>query len=808
MASNAAVNPFAKYAQGAEATPSGADGTDGTNPFAKFAPANEDAAREPAVPSVPMAGLSADEQRSYESRPRTQAPSWWDELRASPVGGALQTVLRSGQGIEQLGLHTAADLADLGGHAPNPVADAIRGASEHTDESIRAQNEDYEAAKQRVIAGSSHPRVMQAMINTGENMGSMINPAGMAGSAIGDAGTIGNAALRGAVSGGAYGASMPVMSDDEENFWVDKAFQMLKGAGIGGVAGAASGALTREPHEPTDVAKRYVANLVEKSGKTPDDLEAAQQAAGDKPITAAEAIGPQGEINLMAAARRKGETGEAVGAAMTERAKNRPDRVMDDMAASSGIDPKAARGVMDDVIAAGRAKATPLYKQAFSGGSTAPLQDQLERSFDQASRDHAAAMQAVSDAENAMTMAKAPHLPSDNVYAASSANQSEREAAAQLDTAMAAEEQARQTKEAIRNMLQRSQSDEAEGVNGGVWSPRLQQFLDSPEVKAGISRGLTIQRREALASGEPFNPNEYALKGFDENGDPIVGNVPNLRLLDAGKRGLDAMLEDYRDKTTGKMQWNEESRSLEAVRKAYVDEIDHVAPPEYGQARSAASDYLSANHAFQLGQKSILNNRVTEAQFRGMVKNMSTSDIEAMKGGIANKIFDLAQTGTIRPKAFMTPLAQAKLEIALGPTQARNFVDNLESEAAMKAFEQRAQAVAGSQTTPLAQASRDMDEFENPARPTLSHAAEFIRHPVRGTLAGVLNLGQRAINASRTRGLGVEGRNEVGRLLMLPPKELADVLRNAAAPPAARPAPNVPVWNAPAALAINAATKP
>lgn len=164
------------------------------------------------------------------------SPSMMDRLRTSPLGAAGQTLLRAGQGVEQLAVHGIASAADLGGYAPNPVADALHGVAANVDTAIAGQNQGYEDAGARVDAASTDPRLSIALRKTGETMGNMVNPAGMAGNVIEAAPTIMNAAVRGATSGAGFAASQPVTGT--ANYWTEKAKQV----GTGGLTGAVTGA--------------------------------------------------------------------------------------------------------------------------------------------------------------------------------------------------------------------------------------------------------------------------------------------------------------------------------------------------------------------------------------------------------------------------------------------------------------------------------------------------------------------------------------------------------------------------------------
>lgn len=140
------------------------------------------------------------------------------------------------------------------------------------------------------------------------------------------------------------------------------------------------------------------------------------------------------------------------------------------------------------------------------------------------------------------------------------------------------------------------------------WSPRLQQFLDDPVTAQAAREGVKIQRLDALAKGKPFKPTDYSFS-FDESGEPIISwagkgdkDVPNLRTLQSVKEGLDAMVEQYRDTTTGKLVLTKHGKALNDVRAAFRDELKRVAPPEYGQALDAWAGPSQSKDAIEAGQ--------------------------------------------------------------------------------------------------------------------------------------------------------------------------------------------------------------
>lgn len=178
--------------------------------------------------------------------------------------------------------------------------------------------------------------------------------------------------------------------------------------------------------------------------------------------------------------------------------------------------------------------------------------------------------------------------------------------------------------------------------SGPITSNRIQDLLEQPEIQQGIGRGLKIQRIEAAANGTKFDPNDYAVTGIEQPtrmntimkaiinadpsikdmGAPIIEGVPNMRLLDAGKKGLDAMIENEKNPVTGKM--TEMGRALTKLKTAYVGELDNV-NPDYAAARQAYADPASRLTALNNGRSF---DTYDPEEIQNFFQNPKTSDAE------------------------------------------------------------------------------------------------------------------------------------------------------------------------------------
>ena len=80
-----------------------------------------------------------------------------------------------------------------------------------------------------------------------------------------------------------------------------------------------------------------------------------------------------------------------------------------------------------------------------------------------------------------------------------------------------------------------------------VWSPRLQNFLDDPVMQQGLRRGMELERIDSVTHNRPFDPTTLGVD-LDQEGNVAFRTAPNMRVLDAAKRGLDFMIADERNR--------------------------------------------------------------------------------------------------------------------------------------------------------------------------------------------------------------------------------------------------------------------
>jgi hypothetical protein len=95
---------------------------------------------------------------------------------------------------------------------------------------------------------------------------------------------------------------------------------------------------------------------------------------------------------------------------------------------------------------------------------------------------------------------------------------------------------------------------------------------------------------------------------FDAAGNNIKMGVPNMRTLNVLKKGIDDILEGYRNPTTGKLVLDEYGRAVDMYRKSLVAELKK-ANPDYAKALETWSGPASVSEAVGLGRQAATRGR-------------------------------------------------------------------------------------------------------------------------------------------------------------------------------------------------------
>jgi hypothetical protein len=164
-----------------------------------------------------------------------------------------------------------------------------------------------------------------------------------------------------------------------------------------------------------------------------------------------------------------------------------------------------------------------------------------------------------------------------------------------------------------------------------VWSPRLEEFLNHPEMRKALDMGWKSESMQSLARKEAITASQMGVDVGIDGSTKLLGK-PNVRVLDMAKRGLDAMIAKERDPLTGRL--SSEGRDLNMLKQAYVEAIDEADTSGlYKKARKTWAGYEASMDAINMG-KTIFKSHPEE--MAAEVAKMSPADREFFRIGVAD----------------------------------------------------------------------------------------------------------------------------------------------------------------------------
>ena len=593
---------------------------------------------------------------------------------------------------------------------------------------------------------------------------------------------------------------------------------------VGGFAGGLAGDLrtVKSPNAlPREdaLAMRYVDKM---AGDAP--LDQVRDAPSE--MFGAEALGQSGKRALGSLARREGATGEALNAEVSGRQLGRPGRLLDAFASVSGVHPEAASGDLQRLVDAGRVKAAPLYEQAYDSGPLVnsrledlarrpSVRDAIKRAYQIAGEEGVDPEQIglkhldnPADWENSIPPSASGASAAEKFAKAAPAKASQGKSLAKFiadaggikgadhEISVMDGELWHHGKAYQRKLI--GNGDSLDGHAMRAWEagyfpefterPTPRDLLDALDAefrgKPRYTREIDPRHADRIArhdqaaemvyrgglSEDVPSPEQYMGRP-EPMSEPVSTTVPTARTWDYVKRGLDDVIEGYRDKTTGKLVLDERGRATLRTLNALRDELK-AANPAYGRALETSGDYLSSEAAFRDAGKDIFNSNLSERQFAERFAKLSESSREAYKGGIANRFHDLAQNGRLDPKVLKTPRVRVKLQMALGNDEADRLIELAGHEGDMLAFERRYAPGAGSITSEMAAGQAEQDGM---AGKGAEIASDIFSKGPRRAIGAQLSAAMEALGP--TRGMSVGARDKAGQALMMSPAELAAAIQ-------------------------------
>jgi hypothetical protein len=211
--------------------------------------------------------------------------------------------------------------------------------------------------------------------------------------------------------------------------------------------------------------------------------------------------------------------------------------------------------------------------------------------------------------------------------------------------------------------------------SGPTPSPeRITKLLARPSVRGAMSRAYRI------AAEEGRDPTKLGF-ALDNAGEVTLTREPSMQTLDYVKRGMDDVIESFRDSTTGRLNLNTEGRAINNTLRSLLGEMDR-ANPTYAQARAAYGGPASGITAMNKGLKALskgadditaqtANMTPYEQEMYRLGVRRAMSDLVADKGDYADKVNALLGTPKKR---------QALHRLFGGRAEFQNFVDTLIDE--------------------------------------------------------------------------------------------------------------------------------
>lgn len=210
---------------------------------------------------------------------------------------------------------------------------------------------------------------------------------------------------------------------------------------------------------------------------------------------------------------------------------------------------------------------------------------------------------------------------------------------------------------------------------GTLWE-RLGPLTSRPSMQRALSRA------SRLAQEEGRDPSTL---GFSINsaGETTVGRTPSWQTLDYLKRGMDDVIESYRDSTTGRLNLDTEGRAINNTLRTFLSRMDE-ANPAYAEARAAWSGPVRARDALERGLRAA---NMSADDISRLTRDMSPSEMEMFRHGVRRSMAETiarrgdtadvtnALLGTGRKRLAMVRLFGGKQEFD-------RFVSTLQAEQA------------------------------------------------------------------------------------------------------------------------------
>ncbi len=168
-------------------------------------------------------------------------------------------------------------------------------------------------------------------------------------------------------------------------------------------------------------------------------------------------------------------------------------------------------------------------------------------------------------------------------------------------------------------------------VAPGASVVQIDDLASRPSMRKALNNAARIAQEEGR------DPAQLGFV-FDEAGNATMTRQPSWQTLDYVKRGLDDVLEGYRDRTTGRLSLDTEGKAVNDTLRELLSRMD-TANPDYAAARAAYAGPAAERDAMRRGQEAM---RMSPNQLGVNVANASPSQVEQMQMGFRSGLADRA----------------------------------------------------------------------------------------------------------------------------------------------------------------------
>ena len=446
------------------------------------------------------------------------------------------------------------------------------------------------------------------------------------------------------------------------------------------------------------------------------DAQTEANAAGDK-LTLMD-IGKKNLKGLAGSVfRAPGEAGTKIEDFLDARDKKVSDALTSDI--HGGIAKGSTFGAMKNLFTARTIASKPAFDAAFAADSLAPFESQYRTELTAATGAKGQIAKQISDIEK------------NNSGALASRGAAGADVRARYMDLHQKLEQAENDRQAAMKVFQKAKADGSANAPGAIWSPRLQEFMDNPEIQSGLKKALKLEKQDAVTERRPFKDSDYGIVGTDAEGDPIIGAVPTMKSLAVAKEGLDARIADLKDPLTGRP--TKAGLSLKRFRDEYVKELYRL-NPRYKTAVDAWSGPSQSVDAIKEG-KTHFSRPESNEEVKADFDALTSSDKEFYRLGAAEAKIDqverAADASDKTKKVINSERDRKRFRMLFNSdAEADKFIASVERKRQM--FDTRTD-IKGNSKTAARQAEDDHDKLQ-----TGLHLAHGAANAVSGNWLGAI----------------------------------------------------------------------